>query len=814
MGPMKDEATPVRIELATSELDGGHCRAWADPAQVLALVAVSSPEETFSHLVEPKLRDLSEPFPAGEPEGAPRDADPGLGGLPLSVRSLVGRVQGIHRTLYQRNRVLRGEGAWVELTCAVAEEDRVYFIKSGSSWVCLLRDGKAHAARARETEAATERPALGRGESLRIEVTSLPIHPGDTVILVTADSEAPADLRAVVNLFAQTSDLKRACDGLVNLLGLQSQSASAVALRFYPVGVRQTRGENPLNALAAELGWKNPFEPSPEIDQLLEGTFGNSEGEGLVEFHRRQEALRPESLWREMTAPPAEDSPAAWPAFPEDSPAARPAPPAESPPVAWPAPPAESSPAARPAAQPEPALATAATIDVPEPATSATEPPPRSWRRLWNRVTGNKLLVLPILFGFFALVAFLAAIPGRSGSARLFAGFGRGATGTGTLDIACDPPAGRVFVDEQPAGEETPVRLASVAAGTHTLGLDLGDCGVWETQVRVLPGKTLRVAPRLTGSVEVSAAAPDRGGSVWLEGSGKTSLPARFDSLPAGWNRIFYEDSRVALWDRMVLVRPSGVAHVIIPNDGRRDEGLIQVESLVRQNRRGLLDSEGDTVWVDGRLAGVTPLESAVSPGLHSVRVQGHGCGNYAEVLDLKPGMARQVLARLTGEPVPCFHHVAPGKVLIRGPLLLSVEITGAVDAAELQPTLHLPELPSGSREIPLSPVDSQKGVYIGAVNAADLPMWRPVSYYFTVHGPGGETVWSDLYKLTPQRKLGSGESSTPPSLSSAGAATEASGSQPAVANPPEARSSADPGHSSRAMPRVDPQGPSRDTGD
>ena len=51
-------AGPVRIELATSELEGGRYRAWADPGRVLTVLAVSAPEDTFAKMVEPRLREL------------------------------------------------------------------------------------------------------------------------------------------------------------------------------------------------------------------------------------------------------------------------------------------------------------------------------------------------------------------------------------------------------------------------------------------------------------------------------------------------------------------------------------------------------------------------------------------------------------------------------------------------------------------------------------------------------------------------------------------------------------------------------------
>ena len=139
----------------------------------------------------------------------------------------------------------------VEVSCALAEEDRVYFVKGARAWTCLLRHGLAHpVGEPPDSEKATE-TALGHRESLELEVTSMAVRPGDTVVIFACESDLPPDLRAVENLFQRTPDLKRACDGLVNLLGLQAPGACAVALRFVSVAAG-TGGPrpNPLDDLA------------------------------------------------------------------------------------------------------------------------------------------------------------------------------------------------------------------------------------------------------------------------------------------------------------------------------------------------------------------------------------------------------------------------------------------------------------------------------------------------------------------------------------------------------------------------------------
>jgi len=235
-------------------------------------------------------------------------------------------------------------------------------------------------------------------------------------------------------------------------------------------------------------------------------------------------------------------------------------------------------------------------------------------------------------------------------------------------------------------------------------------------------------------------------GFVWTPGRDKVSTPARIDSLPVGWNRVFYEDERLPMWDRNVLVRAGETARVVVPNDFASDQGLVRISAMVFRQGDGLVDAVGDSVWVDGSFVGLTPMEKGLSPGLHSVRVGSAAHGQYSEVLEVRAGATRHVQGRLSSSPRPVIVHNAPGRVWIRGPVLLSAEISGG--AGSVRPTLHLPELPSGLRQIPMTPVDQGAGVYVGVVEPEALPAGRTVSYYFTIQGSNGETVWSDLFRL------------------------------------------------------------------
>lgn len=766
-----EPAGPVRIELATSELDGGRYRAWADPGRVLTVVAVSTPEDTFSKMVEPRLRELE---PTDDSEADPAGAPPALHGL-------LGKLREAHARLWRENRSLMREARAVAVSCALAEEDRVYFVKGAPAWICLLRNGQAHPVGGPPDEEKAAGAVLGRSERLGLEVTSLAVHPGDTVVVFACESDLPPDLRAVENLFRRTPDLKRACDGLVNLLGLQARGACAVALRFVPV--------------AAGLGGPRP---NP-LDDLLDAwdpvvIEGVNVGEAALSAPPVTAPPAIES-WPNVAGSQANASPASE-SRPDlaGSQANAPVTSAARPPVSTGGEPADPdfpeldelfAPPNRHGAG-GPGLA--GTVNTPEPieeepalagvglrAGQHDVPRPRLGRTAWMALA--TVLVL-------ALVT-LVALPRSAGRAGRATGWmeqawrgNKGMKGTGVLLVAPDPAARAVLVDGRPVAGETPARIDSIPAGRRRVTLDLGPCGTWEDDVTVRAGESLRVAPRLFGSVSILASDAAAGGRAWIQGRQKVPVPAVFDSLPCGWNRILYEDDRIPMWDRMVLVKPGKATRLLVPNDYRGGQGGVRVEALRMRGREGLVDSEGDTVRVDGRVAGETPLDVSLAPGLHSVRVGPEDSSAYAEVLEVKAGGVRSVLARLGEAELPALRHVAPGRVLVRGPILLTVTVSGTA-ADWSTPTLHLPNLAPGLREVPMLPVEGGEGVFVGVVDPEAVPLGRELQYYFTMNGPEGQTAWSDVFRLYPETQWAGGIPAA--SRHPAGRARPDIGSAPAV---------------------------------
>jgi hypothetical protein len=118
-------------------------------------------------------------------------------------------------------------------------------------------------------------------------------------------------------------------------------------------------------------------------------------------------------------------------------------------------------------------------------------------------------------------------------------------------------------------------------------------------------------------------------------------------------------------------------------------------------------------------------------------------------VVELPEGCCQVVAPRFGLETWPQIAHREPGRVLVRGPLLLTAAIRVQGEEIVVNPRLHMPDLGAVVRDLPLSTVDGEEGVYVGVVDPARLPRERPIRYYFTVQTADGRVVSSELFVLT-----------------------------------------------------------------
>ena len=99
---------------------------------MLAAVSVGEPKDFFNQVLEPALSDLG------------NISDPPPGDLPILVRRLLTQLQKTHAKIFRENQTAGRAPSSLAITCAVAEEERIYFVKSSPAWICVLRGDAAY----------------------------------------------------------------------------------------------------------------------------------------------------------------------------------------------------------------------------------------------------------------------------------------------------------------------------------------------------------------------------------------------------------------------------------------------------------------------------------------------------------------------------------------------------------------------------------------------------------------------------------------------------------------------------------------------
>ncbi len=755
---------PTRIELASSELEGGSTMAWVDPQQVLACVAQVDSRESFSRFLEPRLADIDSP--------ASGPADDGTKALPARVSCLLERLRQTHARLFRENTAAPGSQRVIRPVLASVEEGAVYFLKAAPCWVFRVRNGTSELIRSGGdlSEGGAADAGFGQSARLHLAVSSVEVLPHDIVVLLVSSGGTSPDRLAVAGVFKANQDLKRACDGLVNLFSLASAGVGAVAMRFVPVGVRSgdaVRGIDLVGDLERELFdgiTTSSAAARPEDPMRSAQAAPDSGGLGLEEFVLPaflEEAGNP-FVSHPPEAPgaacPSRSAAPAW-AERKSAEAADRGPlaagPSDSGSVEGPArvEPFEAQPLAE---EPEFAPSVAARFETGSDQLLNQPSADRVERSLGGMPPRGKRVLTPWAAAFATVLATLLAVVGVPRGIQLLRGGAELAEG-GVIRVDPVPPARAIFIDGVDQETGSPAILEGVAPGVRRVLLDLGAFGSMEVKVRVRTGETVDLHPRATGSLEISAIDARPRASVWLSGRQRMSLPCRVDSLPAGWQEVLYEDDRLPLWQRQVLVLAGETARLRINNAFATDQALLRVESWSYRQGEGLHAADGDTVFVDRRYFGVTPIEREVPPGLHGVCVVGREGSSWTEVLNLTAGSSRVVAPRFGLEPWPRIDHQEPGRILLRGAVPLTATFTSPDGAPPRNPRLHFPGLDATVRDLPLSPVDPEKGIYVGIVDPRWIPMNQAVEYYFTVQTTEGQTLCSELYRLTAVGEISQG---------------------------------------------------------
>lgn len=689
---MKPEDVPIRIEMATSEIEGGAAVAWADPDRLVGIVAHSEPTGAFEKYLLPNL--LTQ-------ELVPAAAAPAL---PDTARRLLAALESTHRRLYRENRSVMKDPQWIQIRCAVIEGRQLHLMGCGQAWAYVIRGQRAHPLEADDEglDYGVPQPgdgpisALGRESSMRLKVITLDLEPMDQVVLLTSESPPAPDLRAVASAFHQTQDLKRGCDGLVNLLGVQGSSGAAVAFRLVPVtsvtgtAVGSVEGGEVLEELVAEVE-----SMSIALNQ------GAGDEEDLAAGDGRDES---EAVAEETAVVRAEETKA-------DS----------------------------------------------------------RWTPSYSR-QGSKHIPVFLWIVFFVLISLVGVAtlykPGWKEVRERIQGMWKSG-GTAERGDASELTPAEAQQPPEPGSTQAVSEQEEAAAQPYA---SHDEDAAWQeedpqslqtfpdplvpdesqSETALMPGP-----PPGAGVVQVVPRARAREPYAWVESHEQRLIaPCEF-VLRAGWSRVFYEDEEIPLWSHQVFIEEGGTTCVRVESPPGENKAFLHVESF-HLEEQGFIPADGDSILLDGDQLGETPWEGEVEPGWHSLRVKAADGRQAIEVFLVSEGQTRYFVPRLGLQELPRFRHTSPGRAVLAGPILLSVEIMAPEGEVVRDPRLHI--IPGGrsQMDVPLAPVEVSRGLYVGAVDPENVRVEEVVKYYFSCLSQGGTPAVSEIFEVTPVHELSS----------------------------------------------------------
>jgi hypothetical protein len=702
---MKSNDVPIRIEMATSEIEGGASVAWADPDRLVGIVAHSDPLGAFEKYLLPNL--LTQ-------EIAPAAAAPAL---PETARRLLAALENTHRRLYRENRSVMKDPQWIQIRCAVIGGHQLHLMGCGQAWAYVIRAQRAHLLEPEQEsfvdveESSLEWPqaALGRDSSMRLKVLTLDLEPMDQVVLLTSESPPAPDLRAVASAFHQTQDLKRGCDGLVNLLGVQGASGAAVAFRLIPVTALtdqkavSDQGEEVLEELVAEV-------ESMSVALSQDPSDAREELAG-------HPATAMSDLGPETAEAPGET-------------------PGKSQADAEPVTPWKPS-YARKGAPHIPVLLWIVFLVLISLVGVATLYKP-GWKEVRHRIQEIWKGDEP------KADAQVSSLTPAGSDSEMNSGE------SGAPDVRGTVPAGPEAEHESLPEAKTEVEVAKAqldAGGESGMSPALPDPEV------VSDAESPRLPPGM-GLVQFLPRERAKEPFAWVEShEQRKTAPCEFLLRP-GWSRVFYEDEAIALWSHQVFIEEGGTTWVRVESPSAEDKAFLHIESFHLEEGEGFVPADGDSVFLDGILLGNTPWEGDVEPGWHSLRVKASEGWQAVEVFSVSEGQTRYFVPRLGLQELATFHHMSPGRALLSGPILLSVEIHAPDGEFVRDPRLHLIPRNRSQMDVPLAPVDPSRGLYVGAVDPEHVRIGELVQYYFSCLSQGGAPAVSEMYGLTPVRDV------------------------------------------------------------
>ena len=237
----------------------------------------------------------------------------------------------------------------------------------------------------------------------------------------------------------------------------------------------------------------------------------------------------------------------------------------------------------------------------------------------------------------------------------------------GSVTVTSPPSGALVFLDEKQVGQ-TPLTLARIASGSHSLRLQAPQYAVERRNVSVADGQTANVAVTLAARfAEITVQAP-QGAVVTVDGDRK------------GSGTLSWRQSE-------------GLCDIVVSMAGHRDArrqlevvaGRAQTVQLTPQPIYGSASVDSDLmdaeIWIDGKQYGVTPnVVERLLVGSHTLVLKKSGYADLQQQFSVEEGKEASLSVKLPAGRSVQFTSEKPGmQIIVDGKKLGTTPLTAVV---------------------------------------------------------------------------------------------------------------------------------------
>ncbi|MFH0778822.1 MAG: PEGA domain-containing protein [Candidatus Eisenbacteria bacterium] len=365
----------------------------------------------------------------------------------------------------------------------------------------------------------------------------------------------------------------------------------------------------------------------------------------------------------------------------------------------------------------------------------------------WRRIAGISALGLVLAAGGYLCWRLLVepmVVPFLREHWRLAAPAKEARFVKGTLSLSSFPEGAEIVLNDTLVSSRTPTYVTNLSPGSHNVTMRLSDYGEWAGEISLAAGDTARVSVFFAGQISVSSR-PVEGLSVLLDGEPRGHTPCILDSVSVGPHVVAVEGEGFSRWEEEVVVTHGGVSQVDVAPGKLPKTGQLSVAASM-MTEEGYEELRGRRVYVDGKSVGVTPYKAELTPGIHSVRVDGpQGHNPSVTVVTARAG-GRHFVQPEFGSVEAAYVQCSEVRPSGSRDVIVCASLVGGLDATVSRASLCV-ERTGGGQSLwqTMSLVPGSQGVYATAIPRSLLQGDSDLRYFAKVVDSQGLEYFSEI---------------------------------------------------------------------